>query len=98
MIGEAQLAGIALSAMFGGGLVSLFRVSARNRLDNANSAVALTNAYGKLIDQLEKRSSLLEKRISYLEDRITVLEQENADLRGTYGGTTSAQLSTRRPA
>lgn len=73
----------AIAFIVGGGFASIFRVRARNQLDNANSAVALASAYGKLIDQLEKRISLLETRIE-------LLEKENADLRGFDHGRTAS--------
>lgn len=66
--------GLLIALLGGGGLAALFRVGARNQLDRSNSAVALAEAYGKLIDQLEARIVTLEKRVASL-------ERENAKLK-----------------
>lgn len=66
---------LVVAVLGGGGLASIFRVKALNERDYSNSAVALAEAYGRLIDQLEHRIKSLELENKELRVRIVHLEE-----------------------
>jgi len=74
---------LAATAFGSGGFVALFRTPSRNRLDDANSAVALAGAYAKLIDQLEHRIKMLEVENTELRSRVLDLEERMNGRKGS---------------